>query len=35
MEKAGLIQGYQEALRRGHWPSEDVLPVSLRRQNGP
>lgn len=31
MEQVGLTQGYQNALRTGFWPSEDVLPVSLRR----
>lgn len=31
MERAGLTQGYQLALRSGHWPSEDVLPSDLRR----
>ena len=32
MERAGLTQGYHEALTTGIWPSEDVLPASLRRQ---
>ena len=27
----GLRQGYQEALRTGFWPSEDVLPKVMRR----
>ncbi|MEL6410678.1 MAG: metallophosphoesterase family protein [Pseudomonadota bacterium] len=31
MKAAGLTQGYQEALLTGYWPSEDVLPSSLRR----
>lgn len=31
MEQAGLIQGYERALRTGIWPSEDVLPASMRR----
>ncbi|WP_299748784.1 metallophosphoesterase family protein [uncultured Tateyamaria sp.] len=30
MEAAGLTHGYHEALRSGHWPSEDVLPPDLR-----
>lgn len=30
MERAGLTQGYQTALRTGYWPSEDVLPEGLR-----
>ncbi|WP_300029788.1 metallophosphoesterase family protein [uncultured Roseobacter sp.] len=30
MIKAGLVQGYERALLSGYWPSEDVLPVSLR-----
>ncbi|WP_298836105.1 metallophosphoesterase family protein [uncultured Roseobacter sp.] len=30
MEDAGLVQGYHSALRSGYWPSEDVLPSSLR-----
>ena len=33
METAGLTQGYHEALRSGHWPSEDVLPASMRRKS--
>ena len=32
MEAAGLVQGYQTALRTGYWPSEDVLPTALRRR---
>jgi len=31
MERAGLVQGYHQALTDGHWPSEDVLPNALRR----
>jgi predicted phosphodiesterase len=31
MEKAGLKQEYQETLITGFWPSEDVLPKSMRR----
>lgn len=31
MEAAGLTQGYHDALASGYWPSEDVLPASLRR----
>ena len=30
MEDVGLTQGYDEALRSGFWPSEDVLPMALR-----
>lgn len=30
MEQAGLTQGYEHALRSGLWPSEDVLPPSMR-----
>lgn len=30
MEAAGLVQGYETGLRRGVWPSEDVLPLALR-----
>lgn len=30
MEEAGLTQGYHGALTSGVWPSEDVLPPSLR-----
>jgi predicted phosphodiesterase len=30
MENAGLTQGYHQALDSGYWPSEDVLPSSLR-----
>ena len=28
---AGLDQGYHTALETGYWPSEDVLPMDLRR----
>ncbi len=31
METAGLIQGYHETLRSGYWPSEDMLPLEMRR----
>lgn len=31
MESASLTQGYHETLTTGIWPSEDVLPLSLRR----
>lgn len=31
MEQAGLSQGYHRALGTGIWPSEDVLPPSMRR----
>ncbi len=31
MQAAGLTQGYDKALLRGYWPSEDVLPPELRR----
>ncbi len=31
MEAAGLVQGYDKTMTTGLWPSEDVLPVSLRR----
>ncbi|MEM1074221.1 MAG: metallophosphoesterase [Pseudomonadota bacterium] len=30
MVNAGLTQGYHTALRSGYWPSEDVLPETLR-----
>ncbi|TCL09242.1 calcineurin-like phosphoesterase family protein [Shimia isoporae] len=30
MQRAGLTQGYERALRTGRWPSEDVLPDQLR-----
>ena len=32
MVSAGLDQGYHHALLSGYWPSEDVLPPSMRRQ---
>ena len=32
MEAAGLTQGYHRALTTGRWPSEDVLPEEMRRQ---
>ena len=31
MVAAGLVQGYQDSLVSGCWPSEDVLPTALRR----
>ena len=31
MRDAGLTQGYETSLKTGYWPSEDVLPISLRR----
>lgn len=34
MVKAGLIQGYNSALQNGYWPSEDVLPETLRVSRG-
>ena len=30
MERAGLVQGYHDALCSGYWPSEDILPPVLR-----
>ncbi|NOX42097.1 MAG: metallophosphoesterase family protein [Alphaproteobacteria bacterium] len=30
MQNAGLNQGYEQSLRSGYWPSEDVLPATLR-----
>jgi len=30
MERAGLTQGYDEALQSGYWPSEEILPKSMR-----
>ncbi|MFQ5438209.1 MAG: metallophosphoesterase family protein [Paracoccaceae bacterium] len=33
MERAGLDQGYETALRSGFWPSEDVLPPEMRRES--
>ena len=32
MEAKGLTQGYDQTLTTGIWPSEDILPVELRRQ---
>ncbi|QHQ35199.1 metallophosphoesterase family protein [Algicella marina] len=32
MREAGLVQGYERALESGWWPSEDVLPMALRRR---
>ncbi|WP_420012183.1 metallophosphoesterase family protein [Tateyamaria sp.] len=31
MQAAGLTQGYDRALLTGYWPSEEVLPLDLRR----
>lgn len=31
MAEAGLTQGYEVALKTGFWPSEEVLPKSMRR----
>jgi predicted phosphodiesterase len=31
MERVGLVQGYEKTLQTGYWPSEDILPASLRR----
>ena len=31
MENVGLTQGYHEALSTGFWPSEDTLPLVMRR----
>jgi predicted phosphodiesterase len=31
MRAAGLIQGYEQTLLDGWWPSEDILPTELRR----
>ena len=31
MVEVGLVQGYHEALITGIWPSEDVLPLDMRR----
>ncbi|KRS14454.1 diadenosine tetraphosphatase [Roseovarius atlanticus] len=33
MQAAGLTHGYDAALATGYWPSEDVLPASLRRSS--
>jgi len=30
MQRAGLVQGYEKSLTSGYWPSEDILPLSLR-----
>ncbi len=32
MIRAGLTQGYEQALITGWWPSEDILPPEMRRQ---
>ncbi|HGG06309.1 MAG TPA: metallophosphoesterase, partial [Aliiroseovarius sp.] len=32
MQAAGLTQGYERTMTTGIWPSEDVLPPALRRQ---
>ncbi len=32
MQRVGLVQGYDQALLSGYWPSEDNLPVELRVQ---
>ncbi len=34
MKRAGLTQGYHSALLSGIWPSEDVLPPEMRRDQG-
>ncbi len=31
MERAGLVQGYQQSLCDGIWPSQDILPAAMRR----
>ena len=31
MQQVGLVQGYEQALLSGHWPSQDILPPQLRR----
>lgn len=31
MTKVGLVQGYEKALKTGIWPSEDILPLTMRR----
>ncbi len=33
MVESGLVQGYEKTLISGFWPSEDVLPVGLRRSS--
>ena len=30
MERVGLVQGYEKTLQTGFWPSEDILPRSMR-----
>jgi len=32
MIAAGLTQGYETALLTGYWPSEDILPLELRKE---
>ncbi|MFY0597278.1 MAG: metallophosphoesterase family protein [Cognatishimia sp.] len=32
MQAAGLTQGYHDTLKTGLWPSEDVLPMEMRRR---
>ena len=31
MQSAGLVQGYDQALKTGIWPSQDILPMQMRR----
>lgn len=31
MQSAGLVQGYDQALKTGIWPSQDILPKQMRR----
>ncbi len=33
MTAAGLTQGYEQSLKTGYWPSEEVLPRAMRRQS--
>jgi len=33
MKSAGLIQGYQNTLQSGYWPSQDILPPEMRHQS--
>ncbi len=33
MKSVGLTQGYDTALQTGFWPSEDTLPLEMRRQS--
>ena len=33
MTSAGLTQGYEQSLKTGYWPSEEVLPRAMRRQS--